>query len=62
MAEITVGDFKRELSIFDDDAVLDFSGLDFYRLKLRGEKHVQVEFNQHVYRDGSGHLVVGNLD
>ena len=55
--EITVGDLKRMLETHDDDAVLSFSGLDFYRLKQRGPKLVQVEFNQSVYEhEGKVHV------
>lgn len=60
--EISVGDLKRQLTSYDDDAVLYFGGLDFYRLKQRGEKIVQVEFNQQVYRDSSGKLIVEDFD
>ncbi len=58
----TVGDMKRELAVFDDDYEIDFSGLDFYRLKQRGDKLVQVEFNQPVYRTPEGKVVVGNVE
>jgi len=34
-------------------------GLDFYRLKDR-EAHVQVEFNQTVYKNQQGKVVVEN--
>jgi hypothetical protein len=60
--EITVGKFKEQLSVFDDDCVLFFGGLDFYRLKLRGDKLLQVEFNQPVYLDKKGHVVVENIE
>jgi hypothetical protein len=51
----TVGVFKELLKGWPDDYVLTFSGvLDFYRLKSRGPKLVEVEFNQTVYRDSSG--------
>lgn len=46
---ITVKDMKDMLDGYNDDDELDFSGLDFYRLKRRGSKNVQVEFNQLVY-------------
>ena len=58
--EITVKELKERLSIFNDDCVVDFGGLDFYRLKLRGDKLLQVEFNQTVYKDASGKIVVEN--
>lgn len=57
--KMTVGEFKELLSGFNDDDLLDFSTLDFYRLKHRGT-YVQVEFNQSVYRDEKGNVVVEN--
>tara|TARA_B100000700_G_scaffold81744_1_gene91966 strand:+ start:16081 stop:16269 length:189 start_codon:yes stop_codon:yes gene_type:complete len=61
--EITIGELKRMLEVHSDDDVLSFSGLDFYRLKRRGEDLVQVEFNQHVYKDRqSGKVIVEDLD
>ena len=58
----TVGDLKRQLSIYPDDYEVDFSGLDFYRLKQRGEELIQVEFSRQVYRGADGHVIVENLD
>lgn len=55
---ITVGEFRKMLSNWPDDMWLDFSMLDFYRLKQRGPNLLQVEFNQHVYRDTSNKVVV----
>ena len=60
--KITVGDLKRQLSLFDDDIEISFSGLTFYRLKMRGSKLVQIEFGQQVYRDDNGEVVVENVD
>lgn len=57
---ITVGDFLDSLSYYPRDTQLSFSGLDFYRLKWRGENLLQVEFNQLVYRNSEGHVVVEN--
>ncbi len=59
---ITVGEFKRMLKGCNDDVELYFSGLDFYRLKMRGDKLLQVEFNQQVYRNSEGNIVVDNLE
>ncbi|MCW5299289.1 hypothetical protein DXT88_14000 [Herbaspirillum lusitanum] len=59
---LTIGDLKRMLAGFDDNDELDFSGLDFYRLKIRGPNLVQVEFNQQVYRNAEGDVVVENLE
>jgi hypothetical protein len=58
---MTVGDLKRHLSVFSDDYRIDFSGLDFYRLKRRGDLLVQVEFNQQVYRDKRGLVIIENF-
>jgi len=59
---ITVGLLKEHLASYPDHYELDFGGLEFYRLKLRGPEHVQVEFNQQVYLDGTGRVVVQNLE
>jgi hypothetical protein len=58
---ITVGEFKKWLSDYPDNMLLDFSMLDFKRLKQRSPTLVQVEFNQQVYRDSSNNVVVENL-
>jgi hypothetical protein len=55
---ITVGELKLHLEVYSDDCELDFSGLDFYRLKSRGEKYVQVEFNQTVGLQGDGAVTI----
>ncbi|BBS11552.1 hypothetical protein WP5W18C01_16460 [Klebsiella aerogenes] len=59
---ITVGELLDRLSSYPRDAKISFSGLDFYRLKQRGENLIQVEFNQVVYRDSEGRVVVENLE
>ena len=49
---ITVGDLKRQLRGVPDDWELTFGGcLEFYRTKVRGEKHLDIEFSQVVWRD-----------
>lgn len=58
----TVGDLIRELRVFSDDCEVEFSGLDFYRFKMRGDKLLQIEFNQQVYRDDDGKVHVANFD
>ena len=60
--KITVGELRAHLEVFPDDWTLDFCGLDFYRTKARGEKHVQIEFNQPVYLDANGKVIVENVD
>lgn len=59
---LTVGELTRMLSSYPDHYEVEFSGLDFYRLKQRDETLVQVEFNQQVYRTPEGQVVVQNLD
>ena len=60
MSKITIAELKAKLAIYDDDAVIDFSSLDFSRVKSRGEKLVQIEFIQTVYRNAQGDVVVEN--
>lgn len=57
----TVGDLIRQLSIYDKDCEVEFSGLDFYRFKMRGEQ-LFIEFNQQVYRTREGKVVVENFE
>lgn len=60
---ITVGMLKQALEGIPDNHELDFSGLEFYRLKRRGPELIQVEFNEMVYRDKeTGLVVVENLE
>ncbi|MCX7300540.1 MAG: hypothetical protein NTX73_09235 [Rhodobacterales bacterium] len=43
----TVGDLKRHLAAYNDDFELKFSGgLNFYRVKTRGDNLAVVEFNE----------------
>jgi hypothetical protein len=58
---ITIGELKEHLAGYPDHYALDFSGLQFYRLKQRGEEYVQLEFSQAVYLDKEGYVVVDNL-
>ncbi|EBN5287162.1 hypothetical protein DVC45_08415 [Salmonella enterica] len=59
---ITVGVLLDLLQSYPRDTLLYFSGLDFYRLKWRGENLLQVEFNQQVYRNSDGLVMIKNLD
>lgn len=59
---ITVGQLIEWLKIYPDHYTVDFGGLEFYRLKQRDETHIQMEFNQQVYLDHAGRVVVGNLE
>ncbi len=58
----TVGQLIEHLSAFDVNMKVDFSGLDFYRFKQRAPDLVQCEFNQPVFRDPEGNVVVHNLE
>ena len=60
--EITVGELKRDLSLYADDCIITFGGLDFYRVKQRGDKLLQIEFNQNLHLDSKGKVVVQNLE
>ncbi|NWA24043.1 hypothetical protein HX866_03990 [Pseudomonas gingeri] len=55
---IDVGTLLDQLNGLPRDMRLSFSGLDFYRVKLRGPNLVQIEFNQSVYRTSEDLLVV----
>lgn len=59
---MTVGELLDRLQNYPRDTKIYFGGLDFYRLKWRGENLVQLEFNQPVYRNSEGHVVVENLE
>lgn len=58
---ITIGELKDFLAAYPDHYTIDFSGLDFSRIKQRDETHVQMEFGQMVYLDSEGKVVVENL-
>lgn len=61
IAGVTVGDLKRWLVAFDEDAELYMGGLTFYRFKKRGNL-VQLEFSETVYEDESGTIIVEQHD
>lgn len=61
LPRITVGELRSQLEGIPDAWTVDFSGLTFYRVKQRAPTHVQIEFNEVVYRDANGHLVVRDL-
>jgi hypothetical protein len=58
----TIGELKRQLAPYADDWEVDFSGLDFNRVKARAPRLVQIEFLQQVYRLEDGRVVIENLD
>ncbi|GHB11941.1 hypothetical protein [Salinicola rhizosphaerae] len=51
---ITVGDFRELLEQYDDQLELSFSGLEYHRLIQKGEKHLEVEFEEKVFKDKTG--------
>jgi|GEM_PF-1032818 len=55
---ITVGWLRQWLKVYPDDFELSFGGLEFYRIKTRGENLAMVEFNQAVYLDEDGQVVI----
>ena len=57
--KITVKELIEKLKKEDQELEIDFGGLEFYRLKDRGG-FLQVEFNQSVYVNESGNVVVEN--
>lgn len=60
---ITVEELREHLTGFPGKMEVDFSGLDFYRVKQRGDNLLQIEFNQQVWRDTqSGRVQIDNLD
>lgn len=59
---LTVGELRERLSHLPQDAELFLGGLRFNRLKMRGEKLVQLEFQEQVYRDAKGNLVAEDVD
>lgn len=58
--KVTVKEFIALLQNEEQNKELVFSGLDFFRLKDRGEI-IQVEFNQVVYKDdNTGKVIIEN--
>ena len=53
-----LGTLLDQLEGLPRDTKIYFGGLDFYRVKTRGPGHVQIEFNQSVYRTSEDLLVV----
>lgn len=60
-SSITVGDLISQLEKFPKESKLYFSGLDFYRLKARGQS-VQVEFAQNVYLSKNCKIKIDELE
>lgn len=55
---IELDELIRQLKSYPPDTQVSFGGLDFYRVKKRGDKLIQIEFSQSVYRTDKGTLVV----
>jgi hypothetical protein len=59
---LTIRDLKEMIKDYDDDIEVYFGGLDFYRLKMRDKKLVQVEFSQTVSKNRStGEVTIDNI-
>lgn len=54
-------DLLKELNGWPEETRVGFSGLNFYRVKPRGPNMVNIEFNEHVYRDSKGELIAEDL-
>lgn len=60
---ITLEQLRGAIAAFPDHYTIDFGGLAFYRIKPRGDEHLQMEFSQQVYLDQeTGLVVVENLE
>ena len=57
---LTAGELITLLKAYPSDMLIDFSQLDFKRIKQRSPNVLQIEFNETVYRDKTGHIVVEN--
>ena len=57
---ITIGELRERLDGIPEHYTIDFGGLTFYRIKQRAPTHMQMEFNESVYLDESGRVVVEN--
>lgn len=58
---IDLDSFLKELEIYKGKGYeLTFSGLTYYRPKQRAQKLLQIEFNETVYLDSKGCVVVEN--
>ena len=55
---MTIGEMKEMLRLYPNEMELSFEPLHFYQLKQRGENMVRVEFNESIYRDENGELVL----
>jgi len=59
---ITVGQLRDALKHYPDDFEIGFSGLTYYRIKQRGDRLLQLEFNEAVSRTDDGKVSAVSLD
>ena len=59
---ITVRELMSHLEGLPPEAEIFFGceSLEFHRVKMRGENYYQIEFNQTVYDDEEGNVIVQN--
>ncbi len=57
---ITKKQLLEALESYPDDFRISFGGLQFYRAKLYGNDLIHIEFNQTVYLDDDGRVIVQN--
>lgn len=58
LSGITVGELKECLEAFKDSDAVYIGGLTFYRFKKRGKDFISLEFNESVYEDAQGKIVI----
>lgn len=59
---INAGKLKKMLADVPDDWEVTFGGvLEFHRLKQRGAKLMDIEFNQVIYRDETGRILLDDV-
>jgi len=58
---LTVGCLKDAIAGLDDDCEIGLGGLTFYRIKKRGENLAQMEFNEQVYVNDLGRIVIDEM-
>lgn len=61
MAGLTAGELAEQLMVFADHELY-IGDLEFLRVKVRGPKLLAIEFNQQVYRNSEGRMVVEEFE
>ena len=59
---ITKKRLLEELEQYPDDFRISFGGLKFFKAKLYGEDLIHIEFNELVYLNEEGYVVVDNAE